>query len=213
MNRHITMWVLAAAIAAMAAACGREEGIPLTLAGAGENEEFVPVDYELTSDTYKKWLTAQENLRRHAGDADLGLPAQRVVLTNPSAGSIESVVDELDSTEQTREAITSAGLSVRDYVLATLALYQATDRPDTLGITPGGVPISAANVELARRNAEEIAAARARAAVRFVDDRPRGKRKAMGADRDDDDDDDDDDNDDDDDDDNDDDGGRGRGDS
>ena len=166
----------------LAGACRGEEGIPLTLASEDGGNEFVPVDYELTSETYKKWLVAQENLKRDAGDADLGLPAQRVLLTNPSAGSIDSVVDELESVEQTREAIEAADLSVRDYVLATLALYQATDRPDTLGLEPGGVPIRVTNVELASRHAEEIAAARSASPVRFVDDRPRsrGKGKARG---------------------------------
>lgn len=152
------------------------------LASADEDGQFVPVDYELTSDTYKKWLVAQQNLARDAGDADLGLPAQRVLLTNPSAGSIDSVVDELESVEQTRKAIEAADLSVRDYVLATLALYQATDRPDTLGVEPGGVPIRVTNVDLASRNADEIATARSASPVRFVDDRPRsrGKGKARG---------------------------------
>lgn len=169
-------------LGAVAGACDREEAIPLTLASEDGGDEFVPVDYELTSETYKKWLAAQENLKRDAGDADLGLPAQRILLTNPSAGSIDSVVDELESVEQTREAIESADLSVRDYVLTTLALYQATDRPDTLGLAPGGVPIRVTNVELARRHAEEIAAVRSTSPVRFVDDRPRsrGKGKARG---------------------------------
>ena len=173
---------VAVALGVGAGGCDREEGIPLTLASEDGGGEFVPVDYELTSDTYKKWLVAQENLKRDAGDADLGLPAQRVLLTNPSSGSIDSVVDELESVEQTREAIESADLSVRDYVLATLALYQATDRPDTLGLIPGGVPIRTGNVELARSHADEISAARASSPVRFVDDRPRarGNGKAKG---------------------------------
>ena len=173
---------VAVALGVGAGGCDRKEGIPLTLASEDGGDEFVPVDYELTSETYKKWLVAQENLKRDAGDADLGLPAQRVLLTNPSSGSIDSVVDELESVEQTREAIESADLSVRDYVLATLALYQATDRPDTLGLTPGGVPICTGNVELARTHAGEISAARASSPVRFVDDRPRarGNGKAKG---------------------------------
>ncbi len=178
----IRRFIAALAIGAALAGCGRDEAIPLTLARADADGDFVPVDYELTSETYKKWLVAQQNLARDAGDADLGFPAQRVLLTNPSAGSIDSVVDELESVERTRHAITSAGLSVRDYVLATLALYQATDRPDTLGLEPGGVPIRVTNVELASRYADEIAAARAASPVRFVDDhpRPRGKGKARG---------------------------------
>lgn len=182
MMNHIRPFVAALVIGAALAGCGREEGIPLTLAGDEGDGEFVPVDYELTSDTYKKWLVAQEHLKRDAGDADLGLPAQRVLITNPSAGSIDSVVDELESVAQTRDAIESADLSVRDYVLATLALYQATDRPDTLGLEPGGVPIRVGNVDLARTHADEIAAARASSPVRFVDDRPRarGEGKAKG---------------------------------
>lgn len=173
---------VALVLGAVAGACDREDGVPLTLASDEGGDEFVPVDYELTSETYKQWLAAQENLKRDAGDSDLGLPAQRILLTNPSTGSIDSVVDELESVEQTREAIEAADISVRDYVLTTLALYQATDRPDTLGLAPGGVPIRVTNVELASRHAEEIAAARFASPVRFVDDRPRprGKGKARG---------------------------------
>ncbi|HUR91604.1 MAG TPA: hypothetical protein VMY38_02910 [Gemmatimonadaceae bacterium] len=173
-------FVALAAALALTTACSGEDGIPLELRGDDGDGEFVPVDYELTSDTYRKWVVAQESLARDAGDADLGLPAQRVVLTNPTAGSIDSVVDQLESTEQTRDAIRSAGLSVKDYVLATLALYQATDRPDTLGLTPGGVPIRTGNVELARTNAEQISAARASSPVRFVDDRPRARGNGKG---------------------------------
>lgn len=168
--------VLGAAIA-LAAACRGEDGVPLELRGDDGDGQFVPVDYELTSDTYRKWLVAQENLKRDAGDADLGLPAQRVLLTNPSAGSIDTVVEALERTEQTKDAIESAGLSVRDYVVATLALYQATDRPDTLELGPGGVRIPVTNTELASRHAGEISAARASSPVRFVDDRPRSRGK------------------------------------
>lgn len=174
-------WSVAALAVGLAlSGCGRDEGIPLALAGNEADGEFVPVDYELTSDTYKKWLVAQENLARDAGDADLGMPAQRVLLTNPSAGSIDSVVDELESVEQTKRAIEAADLSVRDFVLATLALYQATDRPDTLALEPGGVPIRVSNVELARTNAEQITAVRASSPVRFVDDRPRARGNGKG---------------------------------
>ena len=196
--RRVSAVIVVTVAITLTAACSGEEGIPLTLTGDRGDRgdgEFIPVDYELTSDTYKKWLVAQENLRRDAGDADLGLPAQRVLLTNPSAESIDGVVTELERSAQTRDAIRSAGLSVRNYVLATLALYQATDHPDTLGLEPGGVPIRATNVDFARRHADEIRVIRESSPVRFVDDRPRGKRKgkAKGRDRDKDDDDDDDD--------------------
>ncbi len=142
----------------------------------------MPVDYELTSDNYKKWLVAQERLKQNAGDADLGQPADRILLTNPSAESIDGVVRELESNDRTRDAIKSAGLDVRDYVLTTLALYQASDRQDTLGISPGGVPIRASNIELASLHRDEISTARASSRVRIVDDSPRarGNGKAKG---------------------------------
>lgn len=63
--------IAALAVGAALAGCGREDGIPLTLARDDADGGFVPVDYELTSDTYKKWLVAQENLDlagRHAAE-------------------------------------------------------------------------------------------------------------------------------------------------
>lgn len=111
---------------------------------------------------------------------DLGLPAERILLTNPSREAIDVVVEYLERNEQTRAAIESAGLGVRDYVLATPALYQATDRPATLDLGPGGVPIPVTNVELARRHADEITAARASSPARIVDDRPRARGKGKG---------------------------------
>ncbi len=169
-------------IGAAAGGCDREEGVPLTLTSENGGEGFVPVDYELTSDNYKKWLVAQERLKQNAGDADLGQPADRILLTNPSAESIDGVVRELESNDRTRDAIKSAGLDVRDYVLTTLALYQASDRQDTLGISPGGVPIRASNIELASLHRDEISTARASSRVRIVDDSPRarGNGKAKG---------------------------------
>jgi hypothetical protein len=179
----ICLALVAMGMLMLTAGC-RGEDFPLTLANTASAEEFTAVNYELTSDVYRKWLAAQENLARDAGDADLGLPAERILLTNPSPTSIDGVVRALEENERTRRAIESADLSVRDYVLTTLALYQATDRPDTLGLVPGGVAIPTRNIELARENAPQISTARASSRVRIVDDRARrdggGKAKERG---------------------------------
>lgn len=145
----------ALALVLTAGACTRGEDTGLFLASVDASIRSSSGGYELTSGTYKKWRAARQNLQRSAGDADLGLPSERILLADPSPGSIDSVVAYFERNPQTSYAIRSAGLSVRDYVLATLALYQASDRPDTLGLEPGGVPIRIASTEWTRDDPDD----------------------------------------------------------
>jgi hypothetical protein len=157
-----------------------DNGFPLMLTLTG-GPDFVPIDYKLTIDGYRKWLAAQENLKREATDADLGSPAERILLTNPTAASIDAVVEHLEGSPRTRASIEAAGLPVRDYVLSTLAIYQATERPDTLDISPRGAKFPEGNITLVENRAPEVRAMRASEPVRFIDDRPRANSgKAKG---------------------------------
>jgi hypothetical protein len=83
------------------------------------------VNFRVTDENFARWELAQDNLDR--------LPRSAI---NSSAGSGGSAIDRavmrLQSSQRARRAIESAGLTVRDFVLETIALAQAT-----LAIQPG----------------------------------------------------------------------------
>jgi len=165
--------LMLAVVAMLTSGCGSESAVPFLRSASAE--DFTPLTYELTSDTYVQWLDAQENLEREAARGDLALPAQRILLSDPTPGAIDSVVRELQANERARRAIEAAGISVQDYVLATIAICQATDRPDTLGLNASGLRIPEGNIALVQRDAEWITQVRARSPARFIDERPRAK--------------------------------------
>jgi uncharacterized protein (DUF1778 family) len=79
-----------------------------------------PVDFRLTEENFAEWEAAQRNL-----DA---LPRSAI----PSGGSsaadpIDRAVERLESSPRARTAIERTGLTVRDFVLETIALAQATE--------------------------------------------------------------------------------------
>jgi hypothetical protein len=82
---------------------------------------FRDVDYRLTSDNFAKYQVAQERI-----DA---LPAppvvERIDLRAPREEDVAVVVRQLETDEPARLAIVNSGLSVRDFVLTSLALGQA----------------------------------------------------------------------------------------
>jgi hypothetical protein len=83
-----------------------------------------PVDFELTEDNFDKWETAQRNLDR--------IPASQIPPLSNSGGSvIDRAVARLESSAAAKRAIEAAGLSVRDFVLETLALAQAVQASAT----------------------------------------------------------------------------------
>jgi uncharacterized protein (DUF1778 family) len=79
-----------------------------------------PVDFRLTEDNFAEWEAAQRNL-----DA---LP-RSALPTGGSAGGnpVDRAVERLESSPRARTAIERTGLTVRDFVLETIALAQATE--------------------------------------------------------------------------------------
>ena len=115
------------------------------------------VDYRLTDANYTQWEQAQNNL-----DA---LP--RSALRSASAGggsAIDRAVARLESSPRARRAIESAGLSVRDFVLETVALAQATEAAET-GKSTSAAPVPAENFQFVQRYRSRILRARAEARV------------------------------------------------
>ena len=146
-----TLLPMSLVVIATAALCdrsqtGRSDGIPLSA------NSFLPVDYELTSELYRKWLVAQENLDRDVGRTDPVLTSSRISVIQPTPERIDAVVSRLERSDRTRRAIESAGLSVRDYVLTTVAMYQALQPPGRITVAQ----LRPGNVEIVSRNRAEI---------------------------------------------------------
>ena len=82
------------------------------------------IDYRITEDNFSRWQEAQENLDQ--------LPRAAIRSTpGPGRTAIERAIARLQSSPLARGAIESAGLSVRDFVLETIALAQATESAET----------------------------------------------------------------------------------
>ena len=111
------------------------------------------VDYRLTDANYAQWEQAQNNL-----DA---LPRSALGPASSSGGSaIDRAVARLESSPRARRAIESAGLSVRDFVLETVALAQATEAAET-GKSTSVAPVPAENFQFVQRYRSRILRARA----------------------------------------------------
>lgn len=84
----------------------------------------IPVSYELNEDNFAKWEIAEQNLD--------GLPATEFTAAQLSGGSpVDRAVARLESSPRAKRAIESAGMSVRDFVLETVALAQAVQASQT----------------------------------------------------------------------------------
>lgn len=148
------------------AACDRTPGSDEMLIGTNT---FL-VNEQVTSDKYNKWVQAQENLNRNATDADMISAQDRLGIRRATRGAVDSAVTRLEQNERTRQAIESAGLSVREYVLLSLALSQAfvASNPDGRAVVEG---IPAGNVEFVRQNRADLERFRQSSRFRVVDDR------------------------------------------
>src|SRR2546423_62804 len=79
-----------------------------------------PVDFRITDDNFARWAQAQEYLDQ--------LPRSAIPSAAGSGGNaIDRAVARLESSPRARTAIERTGLSVRDFVLETVALAQAAE--------------------------------------------------------------------------------------
>lgn len=102
-----------------------------------------PVDFRLTDDNFARWAEAQSNLD--------DLPRSAIPSDAPSGRSaIDRAVARLESSARARQAIESTGLSVRDFVLETIALAQAAEAAETGKSTSAG-PIPPDNFQFVQR--------------------------------------------------------------
>lgn len=110
-----------------------------------------PVDFRLTDENYAQWERAQRFL-----DA---LP--RSAFPSAAGGSgnpIDRAVETLEASPRARTSIERTGLSVRDFVLETIALAQATEAE--AGKAAAGVSVPVANVQFIQRYRSRILLAR-----------------------------------------------------
>lgn len=122
-------WTAAVVFAFVATACGRSDDGALADSTAGDvsldsalvGVQYRGVKFPLTSDSFKKFLVAQEALDSIPDPPDV----PRIDVRNPTDEAIEDAVDELEDHDDARRAIEGAGISVKDFVLTSLALGQA----------------------------------------------------------------------------------------
>ena len=126
---------------------------------------YEAIDYSLTSENYKKWMVAQQALE-NAGIR----PLERIDVRNVSDDDIARVTESLEAQPAARSAIDGAGLSVRDFVLTTIALVQSWDAVNgpsarVLGARPE-------NLDFLRTQAASDSMLRTRPGARIIDDSP-----------------------------------------
>lgn len=106
------------------------------------------IDYRIDDDNFARWEAAQNNL-----DA---LPRSAIRPTSTAGGTaVDRAVARLQSSPRARRAIEKAGLSVREFVLATIALAQATEAAQT-GKSTSPVPVPPENFQFVQRYAARV---------------------------------------------------------
>jgi len=105
------------------------------------------VKYPLTSENYRRWMVAQAAL--DSLPEPVAMP--RVDLRDPTDEQIDRTVAFLARHEDERHAIEGSGLSVRDFVLTSIALGQALNFGDSVQVPRENRTFAEANrVELKR---------------------------------------------------------------
>lgn len=163
--RRVTAKLLPALLLLSGTACDRDRTSDRLI---GANTFLV--EEQITSEKYAKWVQAQQNLDRTATDADMVSAQDRLGIRRATRGAVDSAVARLEQNERTRQAIESAGLSVRDYVITSLALSQAFVASNAEGrATVPGIP--SGNLELIKANRGDFERHRRASRFRVVDDR------------------------------------------
>ena len=109
-----------------------------------------PVNFQLTDANFSRWEQAQSNLDN--------LPRSAFNSSSPAptgGNAIDRAVARLQGSPRTRRAIESAGLSVRDFVLETIALAQATEAAQT-GKSTSSAPVPPGNFQFVERYRSRI---------------------------------------------------------
>jgi len=110
------------------------------------------IDFRLTDDNFARWEQAQSNLEE--------LPRSAIQSAGASGRSaVDRAVTRLESSPRARRAIERTGLSVRDFVLETIALAQASEVVET-GKTTSAAPIPQDNFQFVQKYRGRVLLAR-----------------------------------------------------
>jgi hypothetical protein len=120
-----------------------------------------PVDFRINDDNFGRWEEAQSNLE--------DLPRSALPGKSPPGGNVvDRAVARLESSPYTRTAIERTGLSVREFVLETIALAQATEVARTgKSLSRGSIPRE--NFQFVQRYTSRALYSRSRVARGDVD--------------------------------------------
>jgi hypothetical protein len=128
--RSMWMWTFVCMLPALVTGCKRTQTVDADSNGSSlifgtaspeaQQALATPVDFRLTEENFVAWEAAQRNLDALPRSA---LPSGASSARNP----IDRAVERLESSPRARTAIERTGLSVRDFVLETIALAQATE--------------------------------------------------------------------------------------
>jgi hypothetical protein len=152
-SEKLVVGVLAILVFAVAGGCKREnrngaEALTSSLmfgsASPDAREALAsPVNFTITDNTFAQWEKAQRNLEK--------LP-RSAIPSSPGVGNtpVDRAVNRLESSPYARTAIERTGLSVRDFVLQTIALAQAAEAAQT-GKSLSGAPIPRENFQFVQR--------------------------------------------------------------
>ncbi|MFL5483219.1 MAG: hypothetical protein ACJ8AK_13650 [Gemmatimonadaceae bacterium] len=106
-----------------------------------------PVNFRLTESNYAQWEQAQRFLEV--------VPRSALASASGANGNaIDRAVETLEASPRARTAIERTGLTVRDFVLETIALAQAAEAQS--GKSPNGVTVPPENVQFVQRYQSRI---------------------------------------------------------
>lgn len=115
-----------------------------------------PVDFRIDEDNFARWEKAQRNLE--------ALPRSALPTTaQDGRNAVDRAVARLEASPYTRTAIERTGLSVKDFVLETIALAQATEAAST-GKSLSRVAIPPGNFQFVQRYVSRALYSRSRVA-------------------------------------------------
>jgi len=166
-SRISSVPALAAAMLLTVASCKKESAQPSgnhfasllfdASSPAAREALATPVDFRLTESNYAQWEQAQRYLDN--------VPRSAFVSGSGASGNaIDRAVQTLEASPRARTAIERTGLTVRDFVLETIALAQAEEAGS--GRTPAGVVVPPENVQFVQRYQSQILQARVARAER-----------------------------------------------
>jgi hypothetical protein len=106
-----------------------------------------PVDFRLTESNYAQWEQAQRFLE--------GVPRSALASASGANGNaVDRAIETLEASPRARTAIERTGLTVRDFVLETIALAQAAEAQS--GKSPNGVTVPPENIQFVQRYQSRI---------------------------------------------------------